>query len=237
MRTGPVLLNRDWKRPGVRAKRPFRVWASTSPTELGPGQSRDHSSRPRPDFGSSGMAVSRSGSGWTPSAGPGYINLGHVSEPLWAHVCEGVGAVDAFGTGRRATLRGARYFDSARSYGLAEAFLAGWLERRNLGPVRSASARSGRRHVRGGLASGRLGERGQGSVDRGFSSSAAESRELLGTYLCLYQIHSATLRRVACSRGIGPCSTSWYNCGPAGCRSGCDGYRSRASAEDHRAGP
>ncbi|HEX7255590.1 MAG TPA: aldo/keto reductase, partial [Gaiellaceae bacterium] len=64
---------------------------------------------------------------------PGYINLGH-GEDL-------AGAIDVAAMEERAHevldaahTGGIRYFDAARSYGLAERFLASWLERRGIRP-------------------------------------------------------------------------------------------------------
>jgi aryl-alcohol dehydrogenase-like predicted oxidoreductase len=64
---------------------------------------------------------------------PGYINLGHASDLAGRTSVASLerlthSVLDA------AYERGVRYFDAARSYGRAEAFLAAWLEQRGLGP-------------------------------------------------------------------------------------------------------
>src|SRR5580700_8770199 len=84
-------------------------------------------------LGSSDLAVSRMGLGLAALGRPGYINLGHASDlagrtPVASLERLTDSVLDA------AYERGVRYFDVARSYGRAEAFLAAWLERRGLGP-------------------------------------------------------------------------------------------------------
>src|SRR5438132_12994570 len=77
-------------------------------------------------LGKTGLTVSRIGLGLAALGRPGYINLGHAAD---LHREYDVAAMEA---GARAVLdaaweAGVRYFDAARSYGRAEAFLAGWL--------------------------------------------------------------------------------------------------------------
>lgn len=63
---------------------------------------------------------------------PEYINLGHGAD-LADHSVEGLRA-QAWAVLDAAWAAGVRYFDTARSYGLGEAFLGGWLAARGLGP-------------------------------------------------------------------------------------------------------
>jgi aryl-alcohol dehydrogenase-like predicted oxidoreductase len=88
---------------------------------------------------------------------------------------------------------GIRYVDAARSYGLAEEFLASWLD---------AGERSARRPVIGSkwgytyTGQWRMDEPVQERKDlsaAAFRRQLAETRAVLGDRLDLYQIHSATL--------------------------------------------
>ncbi|GAA5055246.1 aryl-alcohol dehydrogenase-like predicted oxidoreductase [Thermocatellispora tengchongensis] len=87
---------------------------------------------------------------------------------------------------------GVRYFDAARSYGRAEEFLAGWLRERAIpaGTV-SVGSKWGYAYVGGWRMDAEQQEVKELSAER-LRAQLAESRELLGPYLSLYQIHSAT---------------------------------------------
>ena len=82
-------------------------------------------------LGETGLQVSRVGLGLAALGRPGYINLGHAEdlageieiEQMRAHAHE---VLDA------AYDSGVRYFDAARSYGLAEEFLGSWCSARGL---------------------------------------------------------------------------------------------------------
>jgi aryl-alcohol dehydrogenase-like predicted oxidoreductase len=122
---------------------------------------------------------------------PGYINLGHASDlaghtPVASLERLTHSVLDA------AYERGVRYFDAARSYGRAEAFLAAWLKRRKLGPgdvsVGSKWGYSYTADWRVDAAVNEVKDLSVGALRR----QLAESRELLGANLRLYQIHSAT---------------------------------------------
>src|SRR6266851_5501408 len=84
-------------------------------------------------LGDTGLVVSRIGLGLAALGRPGYINLGHASD-LAGHTDPESMEVAAHAVLDAAYAGGARYFDAARSYGQAEAFLATWLKRRGLGP-------------------------------------------------------------------------------------------------------
>ena len=141
---------------------------------------------------SSGLAFSRMGLGLAALGRPGYINLGHASDLAGRTTVQEL---------ERLTLtvldaayeRGVRYFDAARSYGLAEAFLAAWLERRGLGPGEVIiGSKWGYTYVadwRVGVALNEVKDLSVGA----FRRQLAESRKLLGANLRLYQVHSATL--------------------------------------------
>ncbi|HXN61494.1 MAG TPA: aldo/keto reductase [Acidimicrobiales bacterium] len=143
-------------------------------------------------LGSSGLAVSRIGLGLAALGRPGYINLGHASDlagrtPVASLERLTHSVLDA------AYERGVRYFDAARSYGLAEAFLAAWLERRGVGPGEiSVGSKWGYTYVADWRVDAPVNEVKDLSVGA-LRRQLAESRELLGPNLGLYQIHSATL--------------------------------------------
>jgi aryl-alcohol dehydrogenase-like predicted oxidoreductase len=88
---------------------------------------------------------------------------------------------------------GVRYFDTARSYGLAEEFLSSWLkgrERTTDWPV--IGSKWGYTYTGQWRMTEPVQERKDLSADT-FRRQLAESRELLGDHLSLYQIHSATI--------------------------------------------
>jgi aryl-alcohol dehydrogenase-like predicted oxidoreductase len=88
---------------------------------------------------------------------------------------------------------GLRYVDVARSYGLAEAFLADWLHNRGVAPrAMTVGSKWGYTYVgewRIDAPIHEIKDHSLGALRR----QMTESRALLGDHLCLYQIHSATL--------------------------------------------
>jgi aryl-alcohol dehydrogenase-like predicted oxidoreductase len=87
---------------------------------------------------------------------------------------------------------GVRYFDVARSYGDAETFLADWLSQRDLRPGDVAvGSKWGYTYVGGWRLDAERHEVQDLSVDS-LERQLSETRERLGAYLSLYQIHSAT---------------------------------------------
>jgi aryl-alcohol dehydrogenase-like predicted oxidoreductase len=88
---------------------------------------------------------------------------------------------------------GIRYFDAARSYGYAERFLATWLQRRGLAPrAVTVGSKWGYTYVGDWRVDARVHEVKDHSLGA-LRRQIEESRALLGEYLDLYQIHSATL--------------------------------------------
>jgi aryl-alcohol dehydrogenase-like predicted oxidoreductase len=88
---------------------------------------------------------------------------------------------------------GVRYFDAARSYGRAEAFLASWLERRGLRPgAITVGSKWGYTYTAGWRVDAEQHEVKDLSVTT-LRRQVDESRGLLGPDLRLYQIHSATI--------------------------------------------
>ena len=143
-------------------------------------------------LGASGLRVTRIGLGLAALGRPAYINLGHAFD------VEGetdVSALEhhAHGVLDAAYAGGVRYFDAARSYGKAEAFLASWLARRGLGRDDvTVGSKWGYTYT----ADWRIDVDVHEVKDltaATFRRQLAETRELLGDHLRLYQIHSATL--------------------------------------------
>jgi aryl-alcohol dehydrogenase-like predicted oxidoreductase len=88
---------------------------------------------------------------------------------------------------------GVRYFDAARSYGLAEAFLASWLARHeHAAGTATIGSKWGYTYTGKWRMNEPVQERKDLSVAT-FRRQLAETRELLGESLDLYQIHSATI--------------------------------------------
>ena len=88
---------------------------------------------------------------------------------------------------------GIRYFDAARSYGYAERFLASWLRQRGLQPSDvTVGSKWGYTYVGDWKVDAPVHEVKDHSL-AALRRQIEESRALLGEYLDLYQIHSATL--------------------------------------------
>ena len=143
-------------------------------------------------LGRTNLAVSRIGLGLAALGRPGYINLGHATDlksdfDIAAMEARAHAVLDA------AWAAGIRYLDAARSYGRAETFLATWLESRHVLPgavvvgskwgytyTADWKVRADRHEVK----------------DHSLATLHRQSREsnaILGPYLNVYQIHSATL--------------------------------------------
>jgi aryl-alcohol dehydrogenase-like predicted oxidoreductase len=99
--------------------------------------------------------------------------------------------------------QGVRYFDAARSYGLAEKFLSDWLASRQVQPAEvTISSKWGYTYMAGWKVKAEKHEIKDHSLPV-LQRQASESRALLGSYLGLYQIHSATLDSgVLTNRGV-----------------------------------
>ena len=136
-------------------------------------------------------SVAELGLGLAALGRPGYINLGHGADVADA-------SRDAMERTAHAVLdvaydAGVRAFDAARSYGAAEAFLASWLERRGLGRDDVVvSSKWGYAYTAGWRVDADVHEVKDLSAEQ-LQRQWAETRALLGEYVRLYQIHSATL--------------------------------------------
>ena len=144
------------------------------------------------NLGASGVRVSAIGLGMAAIGRPGYINLGH-SDDLTGSTSP-AGLEEHAGTVMDAALAaGITYFDAARSYGKAEEFVSRWLESRG---VRPSDVVVGSKWGYVYTADWRIDAdvhevkiHTRENLDR----QHGESMALLGSYLRLYQIHSATL--------------------------------------------
>jgi aryl-alcohol dehydrogenase-like predicted oxidoreductase len=147
---------------------------------------------PTRPLGSTGLQVSPVGLGLAALGRPAYIDLGRDAD--LGHD-RGVEALE-----RRshqvldaAFAAGVRYLDAARSYGRAEAFLASWLAARGLRPDEvTVGSKWGYTYVGDWRMDAEVHEVKDHSP-AALARQLAETRELLGPHLDLYQIHSATL--------------------------------------------
>ncbi len=143
-------------------------------------------------LGSSTLNVTRMGLGLAALGRPGYINLGHAQDlqqnyDITAMESQAHTVLDAAWTA------GIRYFDAARSYGRAEAFLSSWLTTQNLPPDSVAvGSKWGYTYTAGWQIQAEKHEVKDHSLPV-LQRQIGESRALLGDHLNLYQIHSATL--------------------------------------------
>jgi aryl-alcohol dehydrogenase-like predicted oxidoreductase len=136
--------------------------------------------------------VSRIGLGLAALGRPGYINLGHATDlqsdfDIAAMETRAHAVLDA------AWEAGIRYFDAARSYGRAETFLASWLESRQILPGRvTVGSKWGYIYTADWKVRADKHEVKDHSLAT-LRRQSRESKEVLGSHLSLYQIHSATL--------------------------------------------
>ncbi|WNG53402.1 aldo/keto reductase [Archangium gephyra] len=142
-------------------------------------------------LGASGPIVSPLGLGLAALGRPGYITLGHAED------FGGDRSVEAMERQAHEVLdaayhAGLRYFDAARSYGRAEAFLASWLKARGLRPEDVvAGSKWGYTYTADWRVDAERHEVKDHSLPT-LRRQWGESQTLLGPWLRLYQIHSAT---------------------------------------------
>ena len=143
-------------------------------------------------LGASGLRVTRLGLGLAALGRPGYINLGHSGD------LEGGTSVEAMAAHAESVLdaawqAGIRYFDAARSYGRAEEFLSGWLTRHTINPDEVAvGSKWGYRYTANWRVQADRHEVKEHSLPM-LEQQWRESQALLGPWLGLYQVHSATM--------------------------------------------
>jgi aryl-alcohol dehydrogenase-like predicted oxidoreductase len=138
------------------------------------------------------MIVSRIGLGLAALGRPAYINIGRQSDfgsersvAALERRCHEM--LDA------AYAAGVRYVDAARSYGLAENFLGTWLKTRN--PAKNTitiGSKWGYTYTASWKIDAPVHEVKDLSIDT-LQRQIVESRTLLGDWLQLYEIHSATI--------------------------------------------
>lgn len=143
-------------------------------------------------LGETGLTVSPIGLGLAALGRPAYINLGRQrdlgdSRSVIAMERRCQEMLDA------AYAAGIRYVDAARSYGFAEQFLASWLDSRVLpSGTPAVGSKWGYEYTGAWRLDAPIHEQKNLSIDM-LRRQLRESRALLGRYLGLYQIHSATL--------------------------------------------
>src|SRR5579884_325764 len=143
-------------------------------------------------LGRTGLVVSRLGLGLAALGRPGYINLGHAAA-LGHNYDPATMEAHAHAVLDAAFAAGVRYFDAARSYGRAEAFLASWLKGRGLAPgAVTVGSKWGYAYTAGWRVDVEQHEVKEHSLAQ-LRRQVGESISLLGPHLNLYQIHSATL--------------------------------------------
>jgi aryl-alcohol dehydrogenase-like predicted oxidoreductase len=138
------------------------------------------------------MQVSAVGLGLAALGRPGYLNLDHGRDLGRDHSPRALerrthAVLDA------AYDSGVRYFDAARSYGRAEEFLASWLAARGLRKEDlTIGSKWGYTYTAGWRVDAETHEVKDLSADT-LRRQLEETQALLGDWLSLYQIHSATL--------------------------------------------
>ena len=143
-------------------------------------------------LGEAAASRKRIGLGLAALGRPGYINLGHA-EDMHHDYDKTAMEVRAHAVLDAAWAGGVRYFDAARSYGAAEQFLAAWLTSRRIGPEEVfVASKWGYTYTAGWKVEAEKHEIKDHTLPVLLRQSA-ESRNLLGVHLDLYQIHSATL--------------------------------------------
>lgn len=143
-------------------------------------------------LGSTGLRVTRLGLGLAAVGRPAYINAGRAGDlgddrSVEAMEARSHAVLDA------AWAAGVRYLDAARSYGYAERFLGSWLRARGIAPgAVVVGSKWGYRYV----GEWRMDAPTHEVKDHSLAMLRAqlpETREHLGPWLGLYQVHSATL--------------------------------------------
>lgn len=149
----------------------------------------DDDERPHPPVTAPDGPRARIGLGLAALGRPGYLTLGHGAD-LGDDRSVGALRARAREVLDAAYEAGVRHFDAARSYGRAEEFLGGWLDsRRPEGVV--VSSKWGYVYTAGWRVDADPPEEKHHDIDT-LRRQLAETRELLGDWLALYQIHSAT---------------------------------------------
>jgi aryl-alcohol dehydrogenase-like predicted oxidoreductase len=143
-------------------------------------------------LGATNITVTRIGLGLAAIGRPGYINLGRDAD-LGSERSVDTMRARAHELLDAAWAAGIRYLDAARSYGLAESFLASWLEARAIPPDSVVvGSKWGYTYTAAWVVGAEVNEVKDHTLPT-LRRQLVESRSLLGPWLRLYQIHSATL--------------------------------------------
>lgn len=143
-------------------------------------------------LGSTSFLVSPIGLGMAALGRPGYINLGHHQDISKGHVVSEMKS-RAHKVLDFAHKQGIRYFDTARSYGQGESFLAEWLAERKLSrETVSVGSKWGYTYTADWQVEAAQHEVKEHSLPV-LQRQWQESQALMSDRLGLYQIHSATL--------------------------------------------
>ncbi|HAW10789.1 MAG: aldo/keto reductase [Candidatus Dormibacteria bacterium] len=141
-------------------------------------------------LGRAGPPVSRIGLGMAALGRPAYITTGRADD-FGEDRSEDAFRRRSWEVLDAAYAAGVRYFDCARSYGSAEAFVAGWLARADPPDV-VVGSKWGYTYVGAWDPAAAVHEVKDHSLAT-FERQHAETVALLGSHLRLYQVHSATL--------------------------------------------
>jgi aryl-alcohol dehydrogenase-like predicted oxidoreductase len=141
-------------------------------------------------LGETGLATSRIGLGLAALGRPAYIDVGRDRDlgPARSRTAMEARTRDVLDA---AYVAGIRYVDVARSYGDAEAFLGAWLDAGDRSEV-VVGSKWGYTYEGGWRLDADVQEMKDLSVTA-LRRQIAESRQVLGGHLSLYQIHSATI--------------------------------------------
>ncbi|MCA9944251.1 MAG: aldo/keto reductase [Anaerolineales bacterium] len=149
-------------------------------------------------FGKTSLTITPIGLGLAALGRPGYINLGHGSDLAHDYAVEAMEA-NAHAVLDAAWEAGIRYFDAARSYGRAEAFLASWLISRQIDPNSvTIGSKWGYTYTADWQVTLPAGEKHEVKdhtlpvLQRQWKETTTHLGTPPGTYLDIYQIHSAT---------------------------------------------
>jgi aryl-alcohol dehydrogenase-like predicted oxidoreductase len=143
-------------------------------------------------FGKTKLTNTPIGLGLAALGRPGYINLKHA-EDLQQDYDPSAMERRAHRVLDAAWQAGIRYFDAARSYGMAEAFLGSWLTARQIRPEEvTVGSKWGYVYTAGWQVNAAVHEVKEHTLSN-LRRQREESDRNLGRHLDLYQIHSATL--------------------------------------------
>lgn len=140
-------------------------------------------------LGTGGPSLTRLGLGLAALGRPAYITPGHAQDLPPGRSVEAMEA-HAHGVLDAAYAAGIRYLDAARSYGRAEQFVRSFIDARGHRDV-VVGSKWGYRYTGEWQVDGRVQEVKEHSA-RMLAQQMAESEAILGPWLRLYQIHSAT---------------------------------------------